>query len=189
MTNYFQVYFEDACLTTQFVWPAFGLLNINLYTTSTPSIPLATTVTPGCQPVSYTVNDVVPTIGSGDVTVPDVTIDDNGGDPVVVVTPTDPDNVGEFDVVIEACTTIQMTLEQNCQEGDGLVLGVNDPCLNTQIVTSDITTVMAQPIFGYDELNLYVELQGQQWPWTDTVDVSVSDTIGTQMCGPLIYSI
>lgn len=54
-------------------------------------------------------------------------------------------------------------------------------------MVSDITKVMSQPIYGYEELNLFDHL-GQFWPWTDTVDYASDNTVyGSNVCGPLEY--
>ena len=71
-------------------------------------------------------------------------------------------------------------------DSPGLTVGVEDPCLRTQIVPGDITTVMTAPIMGGDSLNLVTEL-GPAWPWSDTIDNDVPDTIATGVCGPLTY--
>lgn len=68
----------------------------------------------------------------------------------------------------------------------GLQVSVVDPCLNTQIIPGDIVTVMQAPILGGDSLNLFTEL-GIAWPWTDTVDQDVPDSIAIGVCGPLEY--
>jgi len=65
---------------------------------------------------------------------------------------------------------------------------VVDPCFNTKIVTSDISTMMSASILGYDELDLATELQSK-WTWIDTVDNSISPSVCTNCCGPIVYEV
>jgi len=59
-TDTFTVTFEDACLTTSFIWPTFNTINIDLYDNGVQEIPLATTVVLGCEPVSYSIFEITP---------------------------------------------------------------------------------------------------------------------------------
>lgn len=185
-TNRFRVSFQDACLTSPFIWPAFDTVDVDLYATSERAIPLATTEVANCDPIYYKVRAVAPDTGFTG-TVPAVEVSSNGGRPLLTVRPYERSNVGGFTVSLEACAVLQSG-QENCDVSSSLRLVVHDPCLKATILASDLTTVMTQPILGYQELNLAEEL-GVQWPWTNTVDYDTPDSVGTDLCGPLVYQI
>ena len=123
---------------------------------------------------------------------PTLVFDPNGGTPIVTVTPDGPNGPsapGTIVVVFEACTTITLTGETNCDTSGTLTINIHDPCPDAIIAVSDIKSIMQAPILGsheLDSLNLFSEL-GAQWPWSDSVTIAADSNVG--LCGPLEYFI
>lgn len=82
--NDFTISFQDSCLTTEFAWPVFNTFEVNLYSTEIQTIPLAETLVLGCEPVEYGVTGVIP-FDPTQPTLPDIIIDNNGGDPIIII--------------------------------------------------------------------------------------------------------
>lgn len=114
VTENFTVTITDACLVTSFVWPTFDPISIDLYAPETTTIALAETAVVGCEPVTMSIDSILTTPGFVG-TIPPITIDNNGGSPILTINPMDPNNVGTFTVVLEACTTLPQNGQTNCQ--------------------------------------------------------------------------
>lgn len=100
----------------------------------------------------------------------------------------DPDlfeNLGSYTFVIRTCQTVQGV--DRCVDSNEFVLQIADPCGDNRILSAPISTVMVEPILGYETLSLFTE-QGAFWPWADEVDANISNSrYGVGLCGPIEY--
>ena len=113
---------------------------MDLYITTDVPIPLATTVVPNCDPIYYKIKDVVPEVGfSG--TLPEMTINSNGGNPILRLEPYEASSYGVFQVTLEACAVVNPE-QENCDLDSTLTVFVHDPCLKAVILSGTIQTVM-----------------------------------------------
>lgn len=133
----FSITYVDACAVTEFVFPSFSTVEVDLYSTTITPIPIATTVAAGCTGVSYTVETIIPQPGF-DGAIPPMDIDNNGGSPNLIITPLTPNNLGDYAVSVKACVLIQVTNTLNCQIFESIPVTVVDPCLKTQVMVSNI---------------------------------------------------
>lgn len=99
-----------------------------------------------------------------------------------IVTPDQiPTHLGTWDVRIKAC----LTLTNACSVGPVSQVFVVNPCLETNVVAGEITTVMSAPRLDFNSLSLQQEM-GPFWPFTDTVDNQFPEPYN---CGRIDYVI
>ena len=73
---------------------------------------------------------------------PKLVIDNNGGSPILRATSSDLGQLGDVELVLDACLTIDLSGEKNCIASEPIEITVVDPCLTTTIVTADLATIM-----------------------------------------------
>ena len=179
----FRVDFIDECYDT-IITPAFNDdVTIPLFDFFYESMLAYSTQNLACNPIYYTM----------------FVTDSTSTDPADIfwnldyndyeLNPTNFDNRGEYTVVLRSCVPVGST--KVCVFSPSWTITVYDPCLDTYIVSSGWSKVLTAPQLGQSSLNFatQIALEGGNFPWTTQLDIVTPDSVGVDLCGPIVYQI
>lgn len=109
---------------------------------------------------------------------------------VIEVNPKVYGNLGTYYFVIRACVDVDGGITAPiCANSPEFAVQITDPCTSTELITAPITTMMRQPILQTESLSMTFEM-GNGWPWIDTIDADISNSIyGSGLCGQIEYAV
>ena len=180
--NKFTVQYRDECYDTSIIPASRSSYTAYLYQFDTKLYTKSMQTIVSCPPITETL------IRTGTMNVINPAVFEHPAPGVIEVNPSIYENLGTYYFIIRSCVDVDGGLTSPiCRDSSEFAVQITDPCINTQILTAPITTVMAQPQLLTDSLSLSIEM-GPGWPWVDDVDVSISNSIyGTGLCGNIDY--
>lgn len=118
--NNFNIHFIDNCVTSSLSPPIISDFPVPLYTTETKAFySYSVNSVDGCAPITYSLN--LPSAPS----LPLFEINENGQ---IEVTPTSPDQIGDYVITSTACVQPRLPSEPICVESEPFVVSVWDLC-------------------------------------------------------------
>jgi len=103
--------------------------------------------------------------------------------------PTEVDNVGDYELVLRSCVAVSDT--NVCVLSTPWIVNIYDPCTTTTIGAYGWNRILQAPLLGTNQLDFAAQiiLEGGVFPWTTSLDDITEDSIGTDLCGNIIYTI